>query len=393
MLAQGIYHTRETARRILEIYTEGRDWFYFIVILAITLLQFGPEAAGQLAVPFFVLHSLSQLALFGFHGHLRHAIQTSEDTPTEVWNKAIKARITILIAILPTLLLASHANEFIIFAMLWLIARFFNEILLAGARLKQNIQEWILVRTLLLVTLSVILLISIRLFSTTRLLQLMATAEALMTAILLFVRISRFSIPFTPRIDFTQLHQALPHFYAQLLFTYNYYYLMIPVALLLPMLATAEIYIQLLILSLGLVPAYFIWNDYRTGRPRMNESELTAATLALGIRGTVISFCIVSCGLFLSEYCIGDIAGMSVVLPQFIILLSHYYTIPTLHALTEEGRILALIRLWLGFILVQGFIAFFILRSEHPNMLFPVMAVVALAQSLSVFLLRNIRYE
>ena len=155
---------------------------------------------------------------------------------------------------------------------------------------------------------------------------------------------------------------------------------MIPISLLLPLLATAEVYVQLLILSLGLVPAYIVWNDYRIGRPRMNESELTAATLALGIRGTVISFCIVTCGLFLTEFCAGDIAGMSVVLPQFIILLSHYYTIPTLHALTEEGRIHALIRLWFVFILLQGIVAFFILQSEHANLLFPVMAVVALAQ-------------
>lgn len=393
MITQGIYHTRETARRILEIYIEGRDWFYFITLLSVVFLHYGIAAAGQLAVPFFVIHTLSHLTLFGLHGHLRHSFQQSDDPAERIWRNAIRPRITILLLTVPTLLMANHTSTFIGFSALWLTGRFFNEILLAGARLKQKINDWVAIRTLALAGTSAYLLTAEEFFSAEMIIRTMAIGELSMMLILLFASISRFSIPVAPRIDFTQLQQALPHFYAQLLFTYNYYYLMVPIAFLLPLLATAAIYIQLLILSLGLVPAYIIWNDYRTGRPRMNESELTAATLALGIRGTVISFIIVTAGIFLTEFCQGDIGGMSVVLPQFIILLTHYYTIPTLHALTEEGRIHALIRLWFAFIFLQGISAFFILQSEHPNSLFPVMAVIAIAQSLAVFLLRNLKYE
>ena len=393
MLAQGIYHTRETARRLLEIYTEGRDWVYFITLLCLVLIQYGPAAAGQLAIPFFVLHTLSQLSLFGFHGHLRQSFQMSDDPAELTWSRAIRARITLLLAIIPMLFLAGHSSIFIIYASLWLTGRFFNEILLAGARLRQKINDWMIIRSVILIAYAGFFLTTDRFFSGELMLKIMAIGELIMFAILFTTRVSRFPLTLLPRVDLTQLHQALPHFYAQLLFTYNYYYLMVPIAFLLPLLATGTIYIQLLILSLGLVPAYIIWNDYRTGRPRMNDSELTAATLALGIRGTVISFFIVSGGILLTEFCEGDIAGMSVVLPQFIILLTHYYTIPTLHALTEEGRIHALIRLWFAFIILQCIAAFFILRGEHPNMLFPVMSVIALAQSMAVFLLRNLKYE
>ncbi len=393
MLEQTLHHTRETARRIFEIYVEGRDWFYFLSLLAVIVLRYGLPAAGQLAIPFFVLHTMSQLTLFGFHGHIRHSLQLSDEAPATIWKRAIKARLSLLIITFPILFLANHTTFFILYAAIWIFSRFLNEIVLAGARFNHRLNDWMLIRTIILSGTILYLWSTDSIYNTETAFRVISYSEAAMLATLLISRVSKFPLPLIPRIDFTQLQQALPHFYAQMLFTYNYYYLMVPISLLLPLLATAEVYIQLLILSLGLVPAYIVWNDYRTGRPRMNESELTAATLALGIRGTVISFCIVTVGLFLTETCIGDIAGMAVVLPQFIILLSHYYTIPTLHALTEEGRIHALIRLWFVFILLQGIVAFFILQSEHPNLLFPVMAVVALAQSMSFFLLRNLRYE
>jgi hypothetical protein len=91
---------------------------------------------------------------------------------------------------------------------------------------------------------------------------------------------------------------------------------------------------------------------------------------------------------------IADIApDLSIALPLFMIMLSQYYTIPGLHALTEEGKLPWLLRLWIISGLLQIAVTIIIINSSHQALLFPVISMLALAQSLMVFLMRQMKME
>lgn len=391
---KSLNYIRETGRKLTEIALEGRDWIYLLLVLICITQLLGIHAAGQMVIPLFILHSISVVANFGLHGHLRHAFQMSEIPAIAIWTYALRARMSLLLILSPLVLLFTNLTLTAAFyCSLWIIARFINEVLLVGARFNQRLNDWLAVRILLYLAIYFLLSETAPVFYPEAILSVLAIPEAVMSMILWISRISRFPVILSPRIDFTQLKSALPHFYAQLLFTFNYYLLILPAAYILPLQKTAEISFHVLTLVFGLVPAYLIWNDYRNARPSMSESDLTAATLALGIRGTIASTIIVLSGIVVHLSVTGNTPELHIALPQFLILLSHYYTIPSLHTLTEEGKLPWLVRLWIAGGFMQVISAIIISTSTHPELLFPVICTIALAQSLMVFLLRQIKFE
>lgn len=391
---KSIYHIRETVRKLSEIALEGRDWLYLLIVLLCITSRFGIHAAGQMAIPLFLLHSISVISNFGLHGHLRQVFQSSELPAIESWTYALRARLGLLVLLLPLMLLLRNITlASAIYSSLWITARFMNEIMLVGARFNQRLNYWLTVRLFIYLAILLIFSYTNSTFKVETIICLLAMPEVFMVVVLWMSRTSRFQVVLKPRLDFTQLKSALPHFYAQVLFTFNYYLLILPIAYILPLQATAELFFHLLILVLGLVPAYLIWNDYRNARPKMSESDITAATLALGIRGTIASTVIVLSGILIHLSVTGNAPELYIVLPQFLILLSHYYTIPGLHALTEEGKLQWLVRLWITGGILQVITTLVILNSSHPELLFPVVSTIAIAQSLMVFLLRQMKYE
>lgn len=384
-------HIRETGRKIIDVTIEGRDWFFMITVFMCITLRFGLFAAGQTVLPLFILHALSVVHNFGLHGHLRYSFQTSNLSYDVIWKNAIRARLGLLLLLLPVLLLTRSSLPAVLLGSLWLIARFTNEMLLAGARYNHRTLDWVIIRTLLYITIIVRFFYFTPVFHLESLLLTLAGSETAMALLLLFARVSRFPVRILPGIDFTQLKLALPHFYAQLLFTFNYYLLLIPVAFTQQTVIIALFNFYLLLLATGLVPAYMIWNDYRNARPHMNDSELTAASLALGIRGTIVSLLVVLSGIVVHRHLTGDTPGLAIVIPQFTILLSHFYTIPSLHQLTEEGKLYQLIKLWIAGMLLQMMVAFMIFSSGKPWLVFPAIALLSLAQSFAVFYLRRLQ--
>lgn len=388
------YHIKETGKKLIEIAIEGRDWLYLLVVFLCIVNHYGIYAAGQMVVPLFMLHSISIISNFGLHGHLRHVFQNSELPAIELWKFAFRARLSLLIFLLPLLLLLNNLTvAATVYGSIWLMARFMNEVQLVGARFNHRLNDWLTVRIVLYLAVFFSIHNLHSHFQTEEMLLAIAIPEFLMTIVLLLSHVSLFPVTLLPRIDFTQLKMALPHFYAQLIFTFNYYLLILPIALTQPLRITAEFFLHLLMLVVGLVPAYLIWNDYRNARPSMSESDLTAATLALIIRGTIASTIAVISGITL-QLAIADIApDLSIALPLFMIMLSQYYTIPGLHALTEEGKLPWLLRLWIISGLLQIAVTIIIINSSHQALLFPVISMLALAQSLMVFLMRQMKME
>lgn len=384
-------HIRETGRKVIDVTIEGRDWFFMITVFLCITLRFGLVAAGQTVLPLFILHSLSIVHNFGLHGHLRYSFQTSNLSYEVIWRNAIRARLGLLLLLLPVLLLSKSSLPVVLLGSLWLTARFVNEMLLAGARYNHRILDWVIIRTLLYIVIIIRIFYFTSVFHLESLLVTLAGSETVMGLLLLFARVSRFPVRILPGIDFTQLKLALPHFYAQLLFTFNYYLLLIPVAFTQQSLIIALFNFYLLLLATGLVPAYMIWNDYRNAKPHMNDSELTATTLALGIRGTFVSLLVVLTGIALHRHITGETPGLAIVIPLFTILISHFYTIPSLHLLTEEGKLYQLIKLWIAGMAMQMLVAFMIFSTGKPWLVFPAIALLSLVQSFAVFYLRRLR--
>jgi hypothetical protein len=310
---------------------EGSDQAGILLIASILTIKFGATATGQFIPVYLILQFILQLSLFGFHTHVQEHLQHDGDRFV-VWNNAVKARTSILYLSVLTLLIIRFNSPFVIPAAVWLITRFYNEIISLSARYNDKTKEVLLIQWIFIVAVGVWINAESNSFSLTNFLTAMSIAECGRLAIQLLFRLTYFKLSIVPRIDFTQLYTAIPHLGTRLLYILPLNITLLAAILFLPSGQLTIYTLEICFLVLGTLPAFALWSTERYRPNALSIDAIVISSLRLTMPGTIISVLWILSTHFLINIITGRETEPWVIVPQFIMLLTVYYQLPWISA-------------------------------------------------------------
>lgn len=359
---------------------EGSDQAGILLIASILTLKFGTTATGQFIPVYLVLQFILQLSLFGIQTHVHEHLQHEGDR-NEVWSNAVKARTSILFLSIITLMIIRFQSPFVIPSAIWLIARFYNEIVLLSARFNNKTKESLLIQWIFIAGTAVWINAETTSFSLSTFLHVMAISECGRLVISLLFRLSFFRLPILPRIDFTQLNSALPHLGTRLLYILPLNISLIAAILFLPTYRLTVYTLEICFLVLGTLPAYAIWSTDKYKPKAISEESILISSLRLMMHGTIISVVWILSTHFLINNITGRETEPWLIIPQFILLLTFYFQLPWLSAsqrLIKTGTIRIVIAISL---LTELLITGYFLSQNDLFLSFAALSGIALIRS------------
>lgn len=364
---------------------EGSDQAGILLIASILTIKFGTTATGQFIPVYLILQFILQLSLFGFQTHVQEHLQ-HEGNRYQVWSNAVKARASILYLSILTLLIIRFNSPFVIPSAIWLIARFYNEVVSLSARYNGKTKESLFIQWIFIAGTGVWINAETVSFSLSTFLQVMTIAECGRLATSLVFRLSFFRLPLLPRIDFTQLYSALPHLGSRLLYILPLNITLLA-AILLPTYQLTIYTFEICFLVLGTLPAYAIWSTDRYKPKALSEESILISSLRLMMHGTIISVVWILSSHFLINTISGRETEPWLVIPQFVLLLSLYYQLPWITAL-QRLRETTGIRLAIALaIIAELSLSVFFLSKYSMFFNFVALAALAVLRSIAIRLL------
>lgn len=365
---------------------EGSDQAGILLIASILTIKFGTTATGQFIPVYLILQFILQLSLFGFQTHVQEHLQ-HEGNRYQVWSNAVKARASILYLSILTLLIIRFNSPFVIPSAIWLIARFYNEVVSLSARYNGKTKESLFIQWIFIAGTGVWINAETVSFSLSTFLQVMTIAECGRLATNLVFRLSFFQLPLLPRIDFTQLYSALPHLGSRLLYILPLNITLLAAILFLPTYQLTIYTFEICFLVLGTLPAYAIWSTDRYKPKALSEESILISSLRLMMHGTIISVVWILSSHFLINTISGRETEPWLVIPQFVLLLSLYYQLPWITAL-QRLRETTGIRLAIALaIIAELSLSVFLLSKYSMFFNFVALAALAVLRSIAIRLL------